>query len=119
MVVGKPAVLLDAVQEALARGEDRFTAVCKNHGETEHYSKAHNVCVQCSAERNQRAHAERVSTPEGKAARSKYQRERREIPEVRDATNEYQRRYNADRKAADPAFLGAVRERVMAHQWRK
>lgn len=105
--------------KALAQGEDRFTALCGTHGETLHYTKGHHACVQCCSERSQQAHARRVATPEGRAARSKYQRERRKIPEVRDATNEYQRRYNADRKAIDPAFLGATRERVMANQWRK
>lgn len=106
--------------EAVARGDTRFTWTCKaGHGETEHYSKGHGACVKCCAERNRRGHAERMSTPEGREARSEYQRGRRSIPEVREATNTYQRSYNATRKAQDPAYLGASRARVAAYRWRR
>ncbi|CAB4050204.1 hypothetical protein [Paraburkholderia phenoliruptrix] len=108
-----------AMAEARERGEDRFVWTCKAHGDTAHYSKAHGACVECTVERNRRAHARRVATSEGREARRGYQRERRSIPGVRESTNAYQRQYDENRRAADPAYLGASRERVTAHQWRK
>jgi hypothetical protein len=114
----KPTKQAKAVA-ARERGEDRFLWICKTHGETAHYSKSQAACVKCCAERSKRDHARRVATPEGREARRNSRRERRSIPEVRDATNAYHRRYNESRKAADPDFLGAARERVTAYQWRK
>ncbi|HEP6278461.1 TPA: hypothetical protein VDA67_001897 [Burkholderia vietnamiensis] len=108
-----------AAAEAVANGQRYFTWGCEEHGETEHYSKAHGACVKCCSERNRRGHAHRMSTREGREARRDYQRERRSDPEGRDAYNSYQRSYNTTRKAQDPAYLGASRARVAAHRWRR
>ncbi|MDR5830102.1 hypothetical protein P9250_19705 [Caballeronia sp. LP006] len=109
----------EAAAQARAAGEKRFMWACEQHGETAHYSNAREACVECCAERNRLGHARRMATPGGPEARNKKQRERRSNPEVRDAVNAYHRDYERSRKANDPSFLGAAREHVIAHQWRK
>lgn len=109
----------EAAASARQRSESRFVWTCETHGETEHYSRSQGVCVKCCSERNRSDHAHRMATPEGREARRNHQRTRRSIPEVREAANAYLRRYDERRRAQDPAYLGASRERVTAHQWRK
>lgn len=105
--------------EALEQGEERFTAVCRKHGETEHYSKGGGRCAQCAAEHSMRTYVKRMATPEGREGRRTYQRAIRSTPEKRDAINAYMSSYNRTRKAIDPAYVGDNKERVSANQWRR
>lgn len=78
---------------AIARGnnEKRFTAVCKTHGETDHYTSAVQ-CVKCITDRETQ-----------KAER------RRKDPDYREEWNEYHREYQGNRRSTDPEFVAYVR----------
>jgi hypothetical protein len=105
--------------EALARGDERFAAMCKKHGETEHYTKGGGRCAECAVEYSMQTYAKRMATPEGREGRRQHQRRVRSTPEGRDAINAYMSSYNQKRKAVDPAYVGANKERISASQWQK
>jgi len=63
-----------AARAAKEQGIARFTAVCKQHGETEFYA-SNSKCVACMSANAAKRFAKKVSTPEGREAHNSHSRE--------------------------------------------
>ncbi len=89
--------------EAIAQGLDRYYTgkPCK-YGHVDQRYLSNGECVECQQERN-----------------NKKTERRRTDAQYREQLNKHRREWAADRKASDPAYLGAHREDVAADQWRK
>ncbi|HEF4840212.1 TPA: hypothetical protein SAO52_004997 [Burkholderia vietnamiensis] len=91
----------EAAAAARQRGESRFTAVCKRHGEAAHYA-SNSACVSCLVESS----AERAA-------------KRKQDPEAREICNAQTRNRNARRMVSDPAYIGERRAHSAARTWRR
>lgn len=92
---------------ARERGEDRFTAVCKKHGEQSYYT-ANRRCTACAVEMNARMDARRQTDQDYRQRRNAGSRatwaKRMENPERRAESAAYHRGYHGERMATDPAY---------------